>query len=109
MTATSHPPRRLGAVMRWSFIALMLGLTVVFVWLGTWQMQRLAEKEALIGTVAERLGQPPSTLPPQAQWSTLDIEKLNYAPMSLTGSFRNDQAVTVFTSLDDARGQASGP
>ncbi|MEO8684329.1 MAG: SURF1 family protein [Devosia sp.] len=102
-------PTRLGPVLRWSFVALMAALTVVFVWLGVWQLQRLAEKEALIAAVAERLNLPPVPLPPQGAWSALDLEKLNFSPVSLTGSFRNEQAVTVFTSLVDGKGPASGP
>ncbi|WP_375449758.1 SURF1 family protein [uncultured Devosia sp.] len=103
------PPHRLSAALRWSFIALMLALTVACVFLGMWQLQRLAEKEALIAAVAERLHLPPVPLPPQAQWTGLDLDLLNFAPVSLTGTFRHDQAVTVFTSLVDARGPASGP
>jgi surfeit locus 1 family protein len=105
-TAASN---RLSPLLRWSFVALMAALTVVFVYLGVWQMERLAEKEALIDVVAERLHLPPSPVPPVAQWPTLDLEKLNYAPVSLTGSFRHEQAVTVFTSLSTAKGPASGP
>lgn len=102
-------PRRLSAPLRWGFVVLMLALCVIFVGLGVWQVQRLAQKEALIADVAERLGQPPMPLPPQAQWATLDVDKLNFAPMTLTGTFKNLQAVTVFTSLTTAKGVASGP
>lgn len=100
---------RLSPILRWSFVALMAALTLVFVYLGVWQMQRLAEKDALVSAVAERLHQPPVPLPPQAQWASLDLEKLNFSPVTLTGAFRNEQAVTVFTSLSDAKGPASGP
>ena len=105
-TATSG---RMGPVLRWTFVALMTALTVVCIWLGVWQLQRLAEKEALITAVAERLNLPPVPLPPQGTWSALDLEKLNFSPVSLTGHFRNEQAVTVFTSLVDPKGTASGP
>ena len=37
----------------------MLALAATCVWLGTWQMQRLAEKEALIAAVDTRLDAPP--------------------------------------------------
>lgn len=103
------PPRRLGPLLRWSFVVLMAALTVVFIGLGVWQMQRLAEKDALVAAVAERLNLPPVPLPVPGTWSALDLEKLNFSPVSLTGSFRNEQAVTVFTSLVDGKGLASGP
>lgn len=101
--------RRLGRVMTWTFIVLMLALAATCVWLGTWQMHRLAEKEALIAAVDERLGATPIAVPPQAEWPTLDLEKLNFQPVSLTGHFHYNQTVTVFTSLASARGPANGP
>lgn len=101
--------RILGPVMTWTFVALMLALAATCVWLGTWQMQRLAEKEALIVAVDERLGMAPIPAPPADQWPTLDLEALNFQPVSLTGAFRYNQTVTVFTSLANARGPAAGP
>ena len=103
------PSVRLGPLLRWSFVALMIALTAVCCWLGVWQMHRLAEKDALISAVAERLSLPPIPVPPQGTWSALDLEKLNFSAVSLTGQFRNEQAVTVFTSLVDGKGPASGP
>lgn len=95
--------------MTWTFVALMLALAATCLWLGTWQLQRLAEKEALIAVVDARLGAEPVPVPPAVQWPELDVEALNYQPVSLTGSFRYNQTVTVFTSLAKARGPASGP
>lgn len=103
----SHP--RPNPVMTWTFVALMLALAGTCLWLGTWQMQRLAEKEALIAVVDARLGAAPVPVPPADQWPGLDVEALNYQPVSLTGAFRYNQTVTVFTSLADARGPAAGP
>jgi len=93
----------------WSFTVVMLLLAVVCAVLGAWQMQRLAEKEALIAAVDSRLGAEPVPVPPASQWSDLDLEPLNYQPVSLTGAFLYNQTVTVFTSLSEARGPASGP
>lgn len=101
--------RSLGPVMTWSFVALMLALAIVCVWLGTWQLQRLGEKEALISAVDARLDADPIPVPPASEWSTLDLQALNFQPVSLTGAFRYNQTVTVFTSLANARGPASGP
>lgn len=101
--------RGLGPVMTWTFVVLMLALAVVCVGLGTWQMQRLAEKEALIAAVDSRLDADPIPVPPVDEWASLDLEQLNFQPVSLTGAFRYNQTVTVFTSLANARGPASGP
>lgn len=93
----------------WFFAVIMLVLAAVCVWLGTWQMQRLAEKEALIAAVDARLTAAPLPVPPKQDWDSLDTEALVYQPVEMTGTYRYTQTVTVFTSLSDARGQYSGP
>ncbi|MDB5623763.1 MAG: hypothetical protein JWR39_2326 [Devosia sp.] len=107
MTATAQS--RPGRIASGLFVVLMLALTGVCVWLGTWQLHRLAEKEALIAAVAARLDAAPVAVPAREQWSTLDLDALNFQPVTLTGSFQPDQTVTVFTSLSTPRGPASGP
>jgi surfeit locus 1 family protein len=109
VTAGKAGARRIGPAMVWGFAILMVALTGAFIALGTWQMQRLAEKEALIAAVAARLDAPPVPLPPAGEWAGLDAEALNFQPVTATGMFRNDQAIAVFTSLSDGRGRASGP
>ena len=93
----------------WFFTALMLALAAVCLWLGTWQMQRLGEKEALIAAVDLRQAAAPIPVPPKEQWAGLDSEALVYQPVELTGAYRYTQTVTVFTSLADPKGQYSGP
>jgi surfeit locus 1 family protein len=96
-------------VMTAVFAVIMLALAGTCVWLGTWQLQRLAEKEALIAAVSQRLGAEPVPVPPVSDWPSLDLEALNFQSMTLTGAFRYNQTITVFTSLTAARGPASGP
>jgi surfeit locus 1 family protein len=105
----SEPTHRTGAVMTWTFTILMLALAAVCVYLGNWQMQRLGEKEALIAAVDQRLDAAPVPLPTSGQWSSLDAEALAFQPVEFAGRFRYSQTVTVFTSLANARGAASGP
>ena len=105
MTANRVP----GRAMTWVFAIFMLALAAACLWLGTWQMQRLGEKEALIAAVDARLDAAPIPVPPAGEWNDLDLEALNFQPVSLTGAFRYNQTVTVFTSLGEARGAASGP
>jgi len=93
----------------WLFTALMLVLAVVCVFLGNWQMARLAEKEALVAAVDQRLSSEPVVAPGAAEWPALDMGQWNFQPVSLTGSYRYTQTVTVFTSLANARGRFSGP
>jgi len=100
--------RRLG-LKEWVFAALMLVLAAVCVFLGNWQMQRLAEKEALIAAVDARLTAAPVPVPGPESWSTLDPQTIVYQPVTLTGAYRYTQTSTVFTSLASAKGQHSGP
>jgi len=93
----------------WLFAALMLALAGLCVFLGTWQVHRLAEKEALIAAVDARLDAAPIAVPPARDWPGLDLDNVNFQPVALTGSYRYDQTITVFTSLAGARGQYSGP
>lgn len=105
----TEQPRRSSRVKSGIFVVFMLALAVLCVWLGTWQMHRLAEKEALIAAVDERLTADPIPVPAADQWPGLDLDDLNFQPVTLTGAFRYNQTVTVFTSLSEARGPASGP
>jgi surfeit locus 1 family protein len=87
----------------------MLALTGLFAWLGVWQMQRLAEKEALIAAVAERFDRPPTPLPPVAEWVGFDPEVYDYRPVSFRGRYLYDRTALVFTSLSEPRGRFGGP
>ena len=76
---------RPGAAKMWTFIVLMLALAVTCAWLGTWQLQRLAEKEALIAAVDDRLDAIPVPLPPAAISPAPDIRiELRRGPTSVS-------------------------
>lgn len=97
---------------RWSrvlFAVLMLALTAGFLVLGVWQWQRLGEKEALIGTIAERMTRAPVAFPAPDQWATLDPAFYDYRPLTVTGHYVPAGTVLVFTSLSEARGPLAGP
>ena len=51
--------------------------TVIFVGLGTWQLQRKAWKEALIETLEQRLSAPPGDLPPRERWGAFLLQTTN--------------------------------
>lgn len=105
---TASPLRRL-RWPDWLFTALMLILAAVCVFLGNWQMERLAEKEALVEAVDARLDSDPIPAPAAGEWADLDMDAWNFQPVSLTGAYRYTQTLTVFTSLSNARGPFSGP
>ncbi len=93
----------------WLFAVLMIVLAGFCLFLGNWQMQRLADKESQIAAVDARLNAEPQPVPPADQWNGLELEQLNFQPVTLSGSFRYTQTVTVFTSLSDANGDYGGP
>ncbi len=108
MADKSHPAAPSGGLF-WGFIVLMLALMILFVTLGIWQVERLAEKERLIADVAERMDLPPAELPPVSEWAALDPAAWNYKPIQVTGTWLPQQTVRVFTSLADQHGQYGGP
>jgi surfeit locus 1 family protein len=100
--------RRLG-LRFWSFVLLMLALTGLFASLGLWQVQRLAEKDALIAEVDRQLTQPPYEIPSVDQWPLIDVETYAYHLLTLSGRYLNDKAVLVFTNVSPAKGRFNGP
>ncbi len=100
--------RRLG-LRFWTFVVLMLCLTGLFLLLGVWQVDRLAEKEALIAEVDRQLTESPYDLPPVSDWDGIDASVYAYHPLTLNGRYLNDKAVLVFTNLPEPRGKFGGP
>lgn len=93
----------------WLFVVLMLALTGLFIALGSWQLERLGEKEALVAAVDARLNNPPVAFPSPAD-ASIDLSQFDFAPVSLSGHFVSGQSVLVFTSLgEEAKGKHSGP
>ena len=91
-----------------SFVAFMVGLMGLFIALGTWQVERLAEKEALIAAVETRFDLAPQPFPASEDWDALDPQELDYARFELTGTFDNSYTVLVFTNLPDPAGRYGG-
>ena len=77
--------------------------------LGTWQLMRLKEKEALIARVAERMAEPPAPVPPQRDWPALDLDQWSYRRVSLHGVYDFAKEARVFVNLSEPRGKLKGP
>src|SRR5690606_25332784 len=88
MTGETAIPRR-SRRSRLLFSALALAALAVLLALGTWQVQRLAWKEALIATISERVASPPR---PLAEIETLAAETgdVEYRPVEATGMFLHE-------------------
>ena len=87
---------------------LSLAALAILIVLGTWQMQRLQWKEALIAAASARSRTQPVALPSAGEWRTLDLASLEYRPVTATGTFRHENEVQVYTVLSEPKGKYSG-
>jgi hypothetical protein len=63
---------------------------IVLLGLGTWQVQRLAWKEALIATIAERIAMPPVRWTRSNEASDIDRRRQEYRPVLVSARFLHD-------------------
>jgi surfeit locus 1 family protein len=73
----------------------MLLLTVIFLSLGTWQVQRLFWKLDLIERVDARVNAPPVSAPVEAEWPGLDPAEQEYRHVTASGRLLNDRETLV--------------
>jgi surfeit locus 1 family protein len=100
------PPVRRSVLVTSLFVAVALAILLS---LGTWQLQRLTWKEALIATLEERLAAPPVALPPARNWGKLDAGRDEYLRVAFTGTFENDKEALVYTTGSSMRDDTTGP
>ncbi|WP_237154564.1 SURF1 family protein [Oryzibacter oryziterrae] len=97
---------------RRSFVRLTVAAAIAFlilVGLGTWQVQRLHWKEALIDSVNARVHLAPVPMPAPRSWAGLDTQGLAYTPVTVSGSFDHSHEIHVFIALAEPRGRFGGP
>ncbi len=92
--ALPGPRRRAATVAVGAFVLLAFA---ALVGLGTWQVQRLGWKRALIAQVDQRVHGPP--LPPPA-WSSVTAAADAYRRVEVGGTFRNDRETLVQASTE---------
>ena len=80
---------------RFLFVAGMLFLTIVFLGLGPWQVQRLFWKLDLIARVDARVNAAPVPAPPPSAWPAIDAGKDEYRRVTAAGVFRHDKETLV--------------
>ena len=107
---TSNQAHGSGAAVRKLVIPgiAALGGLLVLLYLGFWQLDRLAWKEALIAKVEQDISEPAVPAPGPADWPTLDPEAADYRHVSLIGEFQAGSAY-YYTSLGQANGPVNGP
>ncbi|MCB1465036.1 MAG: SURF1 family protein [Nitratireductor sp.] len=82
----------------WLVLVCILAATTVLVALGTWQVRRLAWKEALIASVEARRQEAPITLDGMVdQWQR--DQDVDYLPVTLSGEFDHAREVFFYTTF----------
>ncbi len=72
----------------WPTLSALCGLAVLLA-LGTWQVQRLHWKDALIAKLEARTSVAPAPLPAEI----VDPEALEFRPVRLAGRFRHEREI----------------
>jgi surfeit locus 1 family protein len=86
-----------------------LAAFAVLIWLGTWQLQRKTEKEALIEAIGTQLAAPPMRMPEQSEWETLSPVRAEFRRVRFQGEFLHGQEALVYTSGSAFRPDVKGP
>src|SRR5262249_9266693 len=102
---TAARPAWRGLVIPSVFAAAALA---VLLGLGTWQVERRAWKEALIGEITQRLAAAPGELPSPASWPTLDPAGAEFRRVRFRAELLHDREAFVHTSGSALRSDASG-
>ena len=91
------------------FAIFTLVLVVAFLGLGLWQLQRRADKHALIAALDERLAAVPVPLPSPAQWPALTPEKDEFRRVDFFATYAALPDAMVYSSGSAVRDDISGP
>jgi surfeit locus 1 family protein len=81
---------------------------VVFVALGTWQMQRRTWKTALISTMEQRLSAAPVPVPPESTWAKLDRSDHEFERVTFSAKFWGGTQARVYGVGSAMRADVSG-
>lgn len=96
-------------VRRLAFILFTFGMVAVLVGLGVWQLQRRAEKRALIAALDERLAAQPVALPPPSEWHALKAGTDEFRRVQFTAVIDPASGGAVYSSGSAVRDDISGP
>jgi cytochrome oxidase assembly protein ShyY1 len=94
---------------RFGFGIFTLAMVAVFIGLGLWQLQRRAEKHALIAALTERLASAPAPLPPPSQWSALIAGQDEFSRVSFAATYPHLPDAMVYSAGSAVREDVSGP
>jgi cytochrome oxidase assembly protein ShyY1 len=86
-----------------------LAILAAFIGLGLWQLQRRAEKHALIAALTERLAAPPAPLPSPPQWHALTAANDEFRRVSFAANYPRLPDAMVYSAGSAVREDISGP
>jgi cytochrome oxidase assembly protein ShyY1 len=104
MTAISATPRGIAGLGIFTLLTLAL-----LIGLGVWQLQRRAEKHALIAQLTERLAAAPGAMPSAAQWSALTPGRDEFRRVRFSATYESRPDAMVYSSGSAIRDDISGP
>ena len=96
-------PLRLSARRRWVALAAGLVAFAILIGLGTWQVQRLHWKEALLARIDERTHSQPRSISDLGAMGS-GTGSLEYTPVTVRGRFLNDQEMFFFATSQGQSG-----
>ena len=94
---------------RFGFGLFTLVMIVAFVGLGAWQLQRRADKHALIAALTERLAAAPIPLPPSSQWRAHAATGDEFRRVAFTATYQRLPDAMVYSAGSAVREDVSGP
>jgi cytochrome oxidase assembly protein ShyY1 len=94
---------------RLAFGLFTLAMVAVLVGLGVWQLQRRAEKHALIAALDERLALAPVALPQAGAWNGLSAAKDEFRRVTFTATYAPLPDAMVYSAGSAVRDDISGP
>src|SRR5205085_2593312 len=90
-------------------LAVAVFVFVVFVGLGSWQLERKAWKEGLIETLEQRSSADPVPIPSPQEWGTLSAERDEFRRVRFVATLEQDAEALVYTVGSAFRSDLSGP
>ncbi len=102
----SSPTKAMPKKMSWKSLILPVCIISGFIFLsflGTWQMKRLAWKEALIARVEQNLHKPPLSIA-EIQALMKNGEDIEYRPVKVRGKFHHDKEQYFFATHKSSPG-----
>ncbi|HEV7877965.1 SURF1 family protein [Bradyrhizobium sp.] len=104
MATISATPRGVAGLAIFTLLTLAL-----LIGLGVWQLQRRAEKHALIAALTERLAAAPAALPSPAQWSALTPTSDEFRRVRFPAAYESRPDAMVYSAGSAVRTDISGP